>query len=290
MEEEIYRAVLIAQKNEITEYHIYRKLAQSMGNPSNRDVLKRISGEELKHYEFWRRYTCKDVEPSRLKIWAYSIISKIFGITFGIKLMERGEEKAKAIYKRIANHLPEACSIIEDEDIHERELMNLIDEERLRYISSIILGLNDALIELTGALVGFAFALQEARLVAVTGLITGIAGALSMTTSEYLSTKSETDTRSPLKAASYTGITYIITVLSLILPYILLSEIHICICISLINAVILIFIFTFYISVAKDLPFKRRFLEMTLISLGIACLTFLIGLLVRIFLNIGVLD
>ncbi|MEM2739450.1 MAG: VIT1/CCC1 transporter family protein [Candidatus Bathyarchaeia archaeon] len=290
MEGDIYRAILTAQENEATEYHIYRKLAQSIGDPSNRDVLKRISDEELKHYEFWRRYTRKDVKASRLKIWVYFLISKIFGITFGVKLMERGEEKAQATYERIANYLPEAYSIVEDEDLHERELMNLIDEERLRYVSSIVLGLNDALVELIGALVGFTFALQEARLVAITGLITGVAGALSMATSEYLSTKSEADTRSPLKAASYTGITYILTVLFLILPYILLSEIYICISISLINAIILIFLFTFYISVAKDLPFKRRFLEMAMMSLGIACLTFIIGIIVRIFLNIEVLD
>lgn len=288
MIEDIKRIMLTAQKNEITEHYVYKKLAQSMKDPSNRDVLKSISDEELKHYEFWREYTRKDIKPSRLIIWKYFLISKIFGITFGIKLMERGEEKAQVIYEKIAELIPEASRIVEDEDSHEKELMGLIDEEKLRYVSSIVLGLNDALVELTGALAGFTLALQEARLVAMTGLITGIAGALSMATSEYLSTESEADAKDPIKAATYTGTTYILTILFLILPYMLLDEIYICMGLSLMSAVILIFLFTFYISVAKDLPFKKRFLEMTVISLGIACLTFLIGFLVRIFLNIEI--
>lgn len=288
MLKDVKRVILAAQKNEITEHYIYRRLAQSIKNPNNRDVLGRISIEELKHYDFWREYTHKDVKPSRLRIWKYFLISKIFGVTFGIKLMEKGEERAKVTCEKISKQIPEASSIIEDEDLHEKELVSLIDEEKLRYVSSMVLGLNDALVELTGALAGFTLAFQEARLVAVTGLITGIAGALSMATSEYLSTKSEGDSKSPLKAAAYTGITYIFTVLFLILPYIFLAEIYACISLTLINAVILIFLFTFYVSVAKDLPFKRRFLEIIMISFGIACLTFFIGFLVKEFLNIEI--
>ncbi|MCX8170655.1 MAG: VIT1/CCC1 transporter family protein [Candidatus Bathyarchaeota archaeon] len=288
MLEDIGKSILKAQKNEITEHYVYRRLAQSMRDPNNRSVLERISNEEFKHYKFWREYTLRDIKPSRLIIWKYFLISKVFGITFGIKLMERGEKKAQAIYEKISETIPEAYSIVEDEDSHERELTGLIDEERLRYVSSIVLGLNDALVELTGALAGFTLALQKARLVAIMGLITGISGALSMATSEYLSTKSEGSAKNPIRAAAYTGITYVFTVLFLILPYVFLVDIYACISLSLINAIVLIFLFTFYVSVAKDLHFKRRFLEMSVISLGIACLTFLIGFLIRIFLNIEV--
>jgi VIT1/CCC1 family predicted Fe2+/Mn2+ transporter len=97
----------------------------------------------------------------------------------------------------------------------------LLDEELLRYAGSIVLGLNDALVELTGALAGFTLALQNTRLIALTGLITGVAAALSMAASEYLSTRSEGGGRSPLRASLYTGTAYIITVFLLILPYLL---------------------------------------------------------------------
>ena len=46
----------------------------------------------------------------------------------------------------------------------------MLDEERLRYIGSVVLGLNDALIELTGALAGLTLALQNTQLNLLLGL------------------------------------------------------------------------------------------------------------------------
>jgi VIT1/CCC1 family predicted Fe2+/Mn2+ transporter len=280
--------LLTVQKNEITEHFIYKKLSQSVKDPHNRNILQRISQDELKHYNFWKRHTRMDVNPDKLKIWKYFLISKIFGITFGIKLLERGEKQAQLTYEEISKSLPEAQSVIKDENEHERQLINLIDEERLRYIGSMVLGLNDALVELTGALAGFTFALQNTQLIAVTGLITGIAASLSMAASEYLSVKSEGGAQNPFKAAVYTGITYVLTVLFLILPYLIFTNLYFCLSITIFNAILVIFIFTFYISVARDISFRKRFFEMALISLGIAALTFSIGFLIRGFLNIEV--
>jgi len=50
--------------------------------------------------------------------------------------------------------------------------------------------------------------------------------------------------------------------------------------------ILIILIFTYYISVAKEIPFKKRFLEMALISLGIAAISFGIGVLIKIFFGI----
>jgi hypothetical protein len=104
--------------------------------------------DELNHYEFWKKYTHRDVKPDRLKGWFYYLISKIFGFTFGIKLMEKGEEKAQASYKKISSEIPGALEIAEEEYEHEKKLLDLIDEDRLRYVGSMVLGLNDALVEL----------------------------------------------------------------------------------------------------------------------------------------------
>ncbi|MEM2816317.1 MAG: VIT1/CCC1 transporter family protein [Candidatus Bathyarchaeia archaeon] len=283
LNKEVEKVILDAQKNEITEHFIYKKLSQTAKESNNREVLSHIAYDELKHYEFWRKYTKKDANPYWLKFWKYYLISKIFGMTFGIKLMEKGEEKAQEIYEEISKFMPDAKNIVKDENEHEKQLMNLLDEERLRYVGSIVLGLNDALVELTGALAGFTFALQNTRLVAMMGLITGIAASLSMATSEYLSTRSEGNAKKPLKAAAYTGIAYVLTVLFLISPYLLLSDAYVCLGLTIMAAISVIFLFTFYISIAKDLPFKRRFLEMTTISLGIAGLTFIIGFFISEF-------
>jgi VIT1/CCC1 family predicted Fe2+/Mn2+ transporter len=286
LDESLRKAVFTAQRSEITEHFIYQKLSQSTKDPHNTEILKRISGDELAHYNFWKKYTGEDVKPSKLKIWAYYLTSRIFGITFGIKLMERGEEQAQETYENISRSVPAAESVLEDEEKHERELIDLIDEERLRYVGSMVLGLNDALVELTGALAGLTFALQNTRVTAMAGLITGIAASLSMAASEYLSTKTEEHKKNPLKASVYTGSAYVITVLFLIFPYLIFTDLYLCLGVTILNAIVVIFIFTFYISVAKDIPFKKRFLEMAAISLGVTTLTFTIGFVIRTFLNI----
>jgi len=286
LDEETRKSILNSQKNEITEHIIYEKLSRSIKNPQNRRILKQISSDELKHYNFWKKYTNEDVKPDKFKVWIYYVIARLFGLTFGIKLMEKGEERAQATYAKISKFLPSAKRIVEDEDEHEKQLINLIDEERLRYVGSIVLGLNDALVELTGALAGLTFALQHTRVIAMVGLITGIAASLSMAASEYLSTKSEEDKGNPLKASVYTGSAYVTTVLFLIFPYLILTNLYLCLSITVLNAILVIFIFTFYVSIAKDISFRDRFLEMALISLGIAALTFCIGYVIRIFLNV----
>lgn len=223
-----------------------------------------------------------------LKIWMYYIISRIFGISFGLKLMEKGEKKAQIKYKEISKIVPIAEEIEKDENEHEKQILELIEEEKLKYIGSMVLGLNDALVELTGALAGLTFAIQKTNLVAIAGLITGIAASLSMAASEYLSTKAEEEKKEPFKASFYTGLVYILTVLFLILPYFIFSNPYTSLIFTIFSAILIIFIFTFYISIAKDIPFKKRFLEMISISLGIATLSFLIGYLVRIFLGIEI--
>lgn len=284
----IEKAVLIAQGNEITEHFVYDKLSRTIRNPHNKRVLKRIAADEFEHYNFWRGYTHQKVAPCQLTIWKYYLLSRIFGITFGLKLMERGEEKAQITYEKISKYIPSAKQIEKDEQAHEKALLDLIDEERMRYVGSMVLGLNDALVELTGALAGFTLALQNTRLIAMVGFITGIAASLSMGASEYLSTKAEEGPQNPLKASLYTGSAYVLTVLFLIFPYLIFANYYVCLAFMLANAVIVILIFTFYISVAQDTPFGKRFFEMAGISLGIAALTFFIGFLVRLTCKIDV--
>jgi VIT1/CCC1 family predicted Fe2+/Mn2+ transporter len=280
------KKVLTFQKNEITEYYIYAKLSRIVKSKHNQEVLANISKDELRHYGIWKGFTGTEVKPARLKIWWYVLIARIFGVTFGIKLMEAGEEGAQEAYEAVSQVIPEAMKIRDEEESHEKELIAMIDEERLKYIGSVVLGLNDALVELTGTLAGLTFALQNARLVGVAGLITGIAASLSMAASEYLSTKAEGEGKNPLKASIYTGGAYVLAVTVLIVPFLLLGNPFMSLGIALIGAILLILVFTFYFSVVREVSFKKRFAEMVAISLGVAGLSFLIGLAVRQFLAI----
>ncbi len=275
------KKLLSAQSNEITEHLIYERLSQHVKGTPNESVLQRIAKDELSHYNFLKKYTQEEVKPNKFRLWKYLLISRAFGITFGVKLMEGGEGQAQATYDEISKVVPTVKWLIEDENRHEKQLVSLIDEERLRYLGSIVLGLNDALVELTGALAGFTLALRDSRLIATTGLITGLAASLSMSASEYLSTKSEGGPKDPIRASAYTGSAYVVTVFFLILPYLLLTNVYMALSFTLLAALVMILLFTFYISVAKEIPFKRRFLEMAGISLGIAALSFAIGFFVR---------
>jgi len=277
-----------SQRNEITEHTVYRRLGKGISNGTNRATLERIAEEELKHYNFFRELTGRDIPPSRIKVLIFVVIARLFGLTFGLKLMERGEEDAQKTYGELLGDFPGIEAIISDEHEHETELLDLLDEERLKYVGSMVLGLSDALVELTGTLAGLSLALGNTALVAMTGLITGVAASLSMGASEYLSIKSEANEREPLRASLYTGLAYVVTVLFLIFPYLLLSRVFVALGITIINALIVIFIFTFYISIAKDLSFRRRFVEMAGISLAVTSVTFLIGYLIRVFLQVEV--
>jgi len=280
--QELKEKALKAQRNELTEHIIYRKLASIVKEKKQSEILSRISEEEFTHHEIFKSITQTEVQPDRFKIFIYVFISSLFGLNFGLKLMEKGEDAAQDNYDGDLKEIsPELQEVLQDENKHENELISLIEEERLKYVSSMVLGLNDALVELSGALVGFTLALQKTRLVGIVGLITGIAASLSMAASEYLSTKHEETDKNPLKASIYTGLAYIGTVTLLVLPYFIFKNIFFCLALVIFDVLLLIFIFTFYISVAKDLNFKKRFFEMVGISLGVAMINFSIGLIIR---------
>jgi VIT1/CCC1 family predicted Fe2+/Mn2+ transporter len=280
--------LLALQKGEITEHHIYQKIAAAQKDPHNREVLDRIARQELGHYEIWKQYTRQDVAPATLRIWFYYLIARVFGMTFAIKLMEGVEKRAQVHDQGLADQIPESKEILVNEENHERELIALINEERLKYVGSVVLGLNDALIEFTGTLAGLTFAIQNTKIIAMAGLITGVAATLSMGASEYFSQRSDGGPTSPIKASIYTGAAYIATVALLILPYLVLKSPYHALIFTLTGAVLIIILFTFYISVAKDLPFWRRLGEMILISLGIAGISFVIGILIRTVLNVNI--
>ncbi|MDP3564197.1 MAG: VIT1/CCC1 transporter family protein [Methanoregula sp.] len=280
--------LLTLQKSEITEHLIYTKIAASTHDEHNREVLTRIASEELGHYGIWKRYTRRDVAPDTLRVWFYYLIARLLGLTFAIKLLEGVEKRAQSADQALPFTIPEIAIILKNEEIHERELIALIDEERLKYVGSVVLGLNDALVEFTGTLAGLTFAIQNTQIIAVVGLVMGVAASLSMGASEYLSQRSDGGPTDPVKASVYTSIAYIITVALLILPFLVFSSPITALMLTLFAAIAVIFFFTFYVSVAKDLPFYRRFLEMAAISLGIAGISFLIGIAIRYVMNVNV--
>lgn len=277
------------QQNELTESVIYQKIAGFAKGDENRQTLLRLSREERAHYQLWKKYTGEEMKPETGKVLKYTLIARILGFTFAVKLMEKGEEAAQEQYELLTREVEESTQIRAQEEEHEAALLAMLDEERLQYVGSMVLGLNDALVELTGSLAGFALALQNTRLIALSGLIVGISATFSMASSEFLAARSEGRTDA-LKSCSYTGVAYLLTVIALIAPYLLFpAHLYIPALICMLAIVIAIIAgFTYYTSVAQDQPFRSRFLEMAVISVTVAVLSFVVGLLAKKFLGIDV--
>lgn len=271
------------QRNEITESIVYERLASIEKDEDNRKTLRQIAAEEMAHYTILQKYTGKEVTPDYKRIARFYFLARVLGITFAIKLMESSEESAHNSYIKYPD-IPDLQRLALDEEEHEKKLIELINEERLEYMGSVVLGLNDALVEFTGALAGFTLALSDSKLIALTGSITGIAAALSMASSEYLSTKSEGDEKKrPVKAAVYTGIAYLITVAALVAPFILISNVIAALGVMLAMALIIIALFNYYYSIARGESFRKRFTEMAVLSFSVAGLSFLIGYALKTF-------
>lgn len=286
MNKVVRRRLIRLQRMERTEMEVYRRLANREKKAENKNLLQKISIQENNHYNLLKEKTGEDVDYSKFRVYFHVITSIFLGLTFSLKLMEKTEQNAAQEYRDLGYE-----DIAEEEDEHEKELLSLLEEDALNYLSSIILGLSDALVELTGALAGLTFAFQELRVVALAGLVTGISASFSMAASEFLATKEENSNRSPIKAALFTGSAYIITVFLLVIPYLLLTdnseiifglEPHIqALIITFIIGLLIIALFNFYVSIAQDKSFNRRFIEMVIILLIVTMISFLIGLILR---------
>lgn len=274
------------QRNEITEYEVYKRISSSIRG-DNKDTLESIAEDELKHYEILRKLTGSEVRPSKLKVMAYLILFRIFGITFTVKLLERAEDFAQRGYERLTENYEELKEILDEEFEHERKLADMIREERVEYIGSIVLGINDAIVELTGSLAGFSMALLNPKYVAVAGLITGVAASLSMSASEYLSRKSELR-GSPLKGAFYTGAAYIASVLLLVTPFLTLNDVFAALTSTIALASLIMCMFSFYLAVIREVSVTRSVLEMLLVGLGVAGVSYLIGAGAKLLFNLEV--
>lgn len=285
------KSVLLSQlKNELTEATIYARLAMLEKDSKNKKILESISADEASHALIIKDILGQDCQISSLKVSWTVFCARIFGITFTLKAMERGENTASKTYRAILKAYPQLAMIAEDEDRHEAELISMLNDERLNNMGAIVLGLNDALVELTGALAGFTFAIDETSKIAKLGLITGLAAAMSMAASAFLSARADaqagsnennTEDNGAIKTAAYTGFAYIITVLLLVAPYILLGSATIALGTMLLAAFGIIAFFNFYLSVARGTSFVRGFSVMAGISTIVALISYGFGYLLR---------
>ena len=284
---ELMKLVEKAQIDEEQGTILYAFMAKREKNEENKKLLEQMSKDEAKHAAVWKNITKKDLKAGKLSIIWFKILTVVMGFTFVVKTMQKKENLAQAGYEKMKQELPEAAAILEDEERHEKELYHRLDEERLHYIGAMVLGLNDALVELTGAIAGVTFALANTRLVALTGIITGVSATFSMAASNYLAERADNNPKA-LKSSIYTGMAYLITVALLVLPYLLFPT-HmyvVAFAVMIVTVIFIIMFFNYYISVAKEEPFLKNFVTMAVISLSVAVISYIIGILAKELLGI----
>lgn len=274
------------QQDEINDHVIYSAIATKLKFEQDAHKIQKLAADEAEHARFWEEITGTQAKPQRFITGFYILLAKLLGYTFLIKLLEKREVDTIEEYRQLEGVIPGVDRLVRDEKEHEMSLISLLDEQLLRYSGSIVLGLNDALVELSGTLAGLTLAFRNTRMIALSGLVTGIAAALSMAASEYLSTNVEKSNKEPLKASVYTGIAYIITVTLLILPYLLFPNYFVALAVMMSVVLLIIAFFSFYMATLKDEGFGKHFFRMAAISLGVALISFLVGYIVKNFIEV----
>ena len=275
-------------ENEYRDYVTYRELATIETVPEFKRILEELVQHEQEHYRFWLQFSSvKTHRVGAIEIAWLKFIRKVLGLTFTAKLLEQHEHEAIHDYTAFLANAQDAVKttlqeIIGHETHHERELIGQIREGRVQFLGSIVLGINDGLIELTGALTGFTFALGQHLHVALLGLVTGVAASLSMAASAYQQARHE-EGKDARKAGLYTGLSYFIVVLLLILPFFLIPNVYAALGVMFAVILVLITAFSYYAAVLFERNFRRQFLEMLLFSLGVAAAAFILGSLVRVW-------
>jgi VIT1/CCC1 family predicted Fe2+/Mn2+ transporter len=288
MTERLDRVALEQARDELFAYRLYTALAERLPDGSSRAMLTELADQERSHVDFWvgvGGLREDRLRPSRLRHWLLVAASVVLGPAFTIRWLERGEDKAIQTYRALLEdgslnetQKRKVRKMLREEEEHEQLLESGVEDERRLYLGAAVLGLNDALVELTGGLTGLVSSISDPKLIGFAALVVGVAASMSMAASNFLSVDigEESEIRAG-KAAAYTGTAYIIVVVGLVLPFFLISNRHIALGITWASAVAIIAAFSFYSSVMQSRSFWRRFGVMLMLGVGVAVISFWIG-------------
>lgn len=279
--------------DEYADYVAYKRLASIEFNRERKKKLEIIAEMEHDHFNFWKKYAFAFKPSLRAPLYSYFLVflRLVFGVTLAIKLLERGEERASERYRAVLDLIQvdedrkSVERIIQDELEHEQYFVSQLDEVIVKYMSALVLGLADAIIEITGTHAGTLGTTSSTIITGAVGLVVGISAAISMASASYLQSKHETG-RSPTIAALITGSGYVVAVALMSLPYFLVGNIVVAFSASIAISILLVMIFTFQGSVYTGSSFIADFIQTVGLVLGVALLAYFLGDLLSATLGI----
>lgn len=280
-------------KDEKNDGAVYLALAKRERNPEFKTALKQLGEGEQKHYEFWKQYAPNViVKPNRLRLYLILLFRLTLGLTFTMKFLERHEDKLHARYREIAKRIPPEDvtrfqEMVQEEEKIEESLMGEVHENRVKYMSFIVLGLADAVVEISGIHAGSLGIYRKTELAGLAGVIAGMAASVAMASAAYAQAK-QGFAGSAKWSAIYTGVSYMFTAIFLALPYFLTSSMVYALGISLVIGVVLVAAMTYYDTIISAKPFTRQFAEIAGIILAASLALYLAGSLINQFLGITI--
>ncbi len=280
---QLQKVARVRMSDEWSDYTLYGRLAKTVDSGSPfADVLKKLSSTEHGHYEFWRKYVPEE-EPKfpTLKLYWVLFLRRFFGLTFATRYLDRHEAKVVVEYERMAPLIPEADrpafdEMVADEKDHEKAFALKVESAAVQYISFVVLGLADALVEISGIHAGWLGLFEKTEIAGLAGVIAGGAASLAMASAAFAQAKQGFQ-GSARRSAIYTGVFYFITAVMLATPYFLTSSMILALFSSLTLAVVILAITTWYSIVIQQKPFLKDFLEILAILFGATIVVFGLG-------------
>lgn len=281
--------------DEYLDFLTYKRLSDPRfaKNPRFSEILAGLSATEYRHYEFWKRYV-PEFQPkvSSFRVGLVVLLRVLFGLTFAVRYLDRHEARVIKQYRAVAQLIPlqdrrAFDEMLRDEEEHEKGFSQKIETSSVHYISFVVLGLADALVEITGIHAGSLGIYNSTELSGLAGIVAGAAASLAMSSAAFAQAK-QGFTGSARLSAVYTGVSYFITAVILATPYFLTPSQVVALSASLVLAVIIVTSITYYSSVISGKGFSRDFLEILGIMFGVTVVLYLLGSFIRIALGITI--
>ncbi len=285
---ELQRVARVRMSDEWSDSTLYERLSKTVSSDSPfAEVLDQLSATEHRHFEFWRKYVPGE-EPRLAKVKLYWVLflRRFLGLTFATRYLDRHESNVVKEYQGLSRLIPEGDreayeAMVEDEREHEKAFAQKVESSAVRYISFVVLGLADALVEISGIHAGSLGFYDVTELAGLAGVIAGGAASLAMASAAFAQAKQGFRGSARL-SATYTGVSYFITALLLATPYFLTSNMVFALTSSLMVAVVILAVTTWYSIVIQEKPFLRDFVEILAILFAATIILYAFGSFVRI--------
>ncbi|MEM4219360.1 MAG: VIT1/CCC1 family protein [Candidatus Caldarchaeum sp.] len=270
--------------NEYKDYMVYTLLARIEKNGDRKELLEKLAQIEKTHFDFWGSRS-PDYRPSvsRVYLFLVAVLRMLFGVVFVVKMLENHERQTLQNYVAIAEKLeeddPERLKIekiIKEESQIETSLVSSIDEAIVKYVGFLMLGLADAIIEVTGVQAGFLGVTNSAPVAGLAGLLVGVAASISMGAAAYLQARQSSSENASIPGI-LTGAVYFVTVCFIASPFFIIPNLIIAFIASITVSALLVAFFSFFISVVQERSFRKEFLINILILASVILITYSVG-------------